>query len=50
LNLLYVYKKGKENSNNDGLSRMYTGTEENKCIKVVTEENGDTVEGQEVKD
>jgi transposase InsO family protein len=45
-----VYKKGKENSNSDGLSRMYTGTEDNKCIRVVTEEKIGTAEGQEVKD
>jgi hypothetical protein len=45
-----VYKKGKENSNSDGLSRMYTGTEEHKYIRVVTEEKGVTIEGHEVKD
>jgi hypothetical protein len=29
---------------------MYTETKEHKSIRVVTEENGDRVEGQEVKD
>jgi hypothetical protein len=29
---------------------MYTGTEEHKCIRVVTEEKGVTIEGQEVKE
>jgi hypothetical protein len=48
-----VYKKGnKILMVMDYLSRMYTGTEEHmsKCIRVVTEEKGDTVEEQEVKD
>jgi hypothetical protein len=46
-----VYKRGKENSNSDGLCRMYTGTEKptSECIRVVTEEKGVTVEEQEVK-
>jgi hypothetical protein len=30
-------KKGNENFNSDGLSRMYTGTEKDKCIRVITE-------------
>jgi hypothetical protein len=38
-----VYKKGKENPNSDGLSRMYTGSE-NKCIGVVTEDTRDKAE------
>jgi hypothetical protein len=45
-----IVYKGKENSDRDGLSRTYTGTEEHKSIRIVAEEKGVTVEGQEVKD
>jgi hypothetical protein len=45
-----VYEKGSGNSNSDGLSRMYTGTEENKCVRIVTEENYDDGESERVLD
>jgi hypothetical protein len=44
-----VYKKGRENSNADGLSRLFAGANEGKCVKVVTEESHDIVEGQDEK-
>jgi transposase InsO family protein len=42
-----VYKKGKENSNSDGLSRMYIGADESKRIEMITGQDSGTPEGQE---
>jgi hypothetical protein len=43
-----VYKKGKENSNSDGLSRMYPGSDGDKSVRVMTDGNRDS-QGQEAE-
>jgi transposase InsO family protein len=44
-----VYKNSKENSNSDGLSRMYAGNNGDKCVGVVTDGNHDDSKNQETE-
>jgi hypothetical protein len=46
---IIVYKNGKENSNSDGLSRMYAGNNGDKCVSVVTDGNHDDSKNQETE-